>query len=308
MSVVLVIIGLIVGGILLGRDLINSAAVNAQISQIQKYQSAVNAFRDKYDYLPGDMPDPYATQVGFTPRGTNPGQGDGNGVIEGLGYPGASGLCVGVGEALAFWNDLGVAQLVDGGFTWGGEANWVGGYNPHGDPQGADIDHLLPPAKIGSHNYVSVWSGGWLEGRFGNGTHSDGNNYFSVSAYYDIGGCWPIAAVTLTPAVAYNIDKKVDDGLPQSGSVMAMFVSDTGQVWAAGNPTGWCAGLPCGPIAPGDDDHNTGGPVVPGDGVSTSPSVTTCYDNGGVSGATEKYSLSSISVSNQNCALSFRFK
>jgi prepilin-type N-terminal cleavage/methylation domain-containing protein len=54
MSIVLVIIGLIVGGVLVGQSLISAAAVRAQISQIERYQTAVNAFRDKYSGLPGD--------------------------------------------------------------------------------------------------------------------------------------------------------------------------------------------------------------------------------------------------------------
>jgi prepilin-type N-terminal cleavage/methylation domain-containing protein len=56
LSIVLVIIGLIVGGILVGRDLISAAAVRAQISQIERYHTAANTFRTKYAYLPGDIP------------------------------------------------------------------------------------------------------------------------------------------------------------------------------------------------------------------------------------------------------------
>ena len=70
MSIVLVIIGLIIGGVLLGRDLISAAAVRAQIAQIEKYNAAVNTFKGKYGYLPGDIPDPYASRFGFKARGT----------------------------------------------------------------------------------------------------------------------------------------------------------------------------------------------------------------------------------------------
>ncbi len=70
MSIVLVIIGLIAGGILVGQDLISSAAIRAQISQIEKYNTAVNTFRNKYGYIPGDIPNPYASNAGFVSRGT----------------------------------------------------------------------------------------------------------------------------------------------------------------------------------------------------------------------------------------------
>ena len=79
----LVVIGLVIGGVLVGQDLINAAAMRAQISQIEKYSTAVHTFQSKYGGLPGDLSDPYATQFGFQSRGVARGQGDGNGVIEG---------------------------------------------------------------------------------------------------------------------------------------------------------------------------------------------------------------------------------
>src|ERR1035438_8206439 len=84
MSIVLVIIGLVVGGILVGQNLIAAAGVRATISQIEKYNTAVNTFRTKYDALPGDMNASVAKQFGFVARGTQPGEGDGNGIIEGI--------------------------------------------------------------------------------------------------------------------------------------------------------------------------------------------------------------------------------
>src|SRR5665213_3308988 len=66
LSIVLVIIGLIVGGILVGQDLIKAAEVRAQISQIEKYSSAVNTFRAKFAAIPGDMALITANQFGFS--------------------------------------------------------------------------------------------------------------------------------------------------------------------------------------------------------------------------------------------------
>ncbi len=41
LSIVLVIIGLIIGGVLVGKDLIKAAEIRATISQINKYNHAV---------------------------------------------------------------------------------------------------------------------------------------------------------------------------------------------------------------------------------------------------------------------------
>ena len=65
LSIVLIIIGLITGGILVGRDLVHAAEIRATISQEQRYNTAVNTFKLQYGYLPGDMPPNAASQLGF---------------------------------------------------------------------------------------------------------------------------------------------------------------------------------------------------------------------------------------------------
>jgi len=55
MSIVLVVIGLIIGGVLSGRALIDTARKQAFLAQIEGYRVAVPAFEMKYDALPGDM-------------------------------------------------------------------------------------------------------------------------------------------------------------------------------------------------------------------------------------------------------------
>ena len=65
LSIVLVIIGLLAGGILLGRDLIEAARIRAQGSQIESYEMAINTFRLKYNMLPGDLTSTQASMLGF---------------------------------------------------------------------------------------------------------------------------------------------------------------------------------------------------------------------------------------------------
>lgn len=54
LSIVLVIVGLLVGGMLVGRDLIDAAQSRALIKQMQDIQLAVRVFKDKYNCIPGD--------------------------------------------------------------------------------------------------------------------------------------------------------------------------------------------------------------------------------------------------------------
>src|SRR5437763_7869808 len=55
LSIVLVIIGLLIGGIFVGQSLIHTAQINAVISEFNRYQTAVQNFKQQYQALPGDM-------------------------------------------------------------------------------------------------------------------------------------------------------------------------------------------------------------------------------------------------------------
>jgi prepilin-type N-terminal cleavage/methylation domain-containing protein len=71
LSIVLVIIGLIVGGVVGGQSLIKSAKITDLVSTIKETKVAVRAFDLQYDALPGDM----ANASDYWPTASN---GDGN--------------------------------------------------------------------------------------------------------------------------------------------------------------------------------------------------------------------------------------
>ena len=211
LSIVLVIIGLIVGGVLVGQDLIKAAEVRGQISQIEKFNTAVNTFRGKYGYLQGDIPDPYASNFGLasrnTPRG---GVGDGNGVLEGA-YNWVQtnvGMAQGDGENSLFWVDLSTTGLIDGNFT----LTNLGG----GDWGQSTMNRWFPAAKLGGASYIYTYS--W-----------NSVNYFGLSAATYIGSNGRFeSSVGISVEKANAVDKKIDDGLPQSGKVLAFYVDNTG--------------------------------------------------------------------------------
>lgn len=55
LSIVLVILGLLVGGVLAGQSLIRAAEMRSVSTDIGRYQAAVQTFKDKYLAIPGDM-------------------------------------------------------------------------------------------------------------------------------------------------------------------------------------------------------------------------------------------------------------
>jgi prepilin-type N-terminal cleavage/methylation domain-containing protein len=242
LSIVLVIIGLIVGGVLVGQDLIRAAGVRATISQIEKYNTAVNTFRGKYDGLPGDLSASLATQFGFTSRVGTEGQGDGNGVLEGYSagtLPGQYGWVSADGELCLFWVDLTTANgqnvnLIDGSFSGGPPAGgWSAGPCAPMSPTvtGSGLDVYFPEAKLGGGKYIYIWSGGFNLSTPSIGANN-GINYFGIAAITATNGI-PWSSPGLTVQQAYSIDKKIDDGLPQTGNVTAMYVSSEA-FWAAG--------------------------------------------------------------------------
>ena len=53
-AIVLVIIGLLLGGVLKGQELINSAKIKNLINDLNGLSTAVYAYQDRYRALPGD--------------------------------------------------------------------------------------------------------------------------------------------------------------------------------------------------------------------------------------------------------------
>lgn len=275
LSIVLVIIGLIAGGILTGQDLIKAASLRAQIAQIEKYNTAVRAFQNKYGGLPGDLALGLASNFGFVTSGCNGGAGarDGNGIIEGFagGYTANNDQFL--GETGLFWEDLSIAGLVDGTFPSGGGAarNCTPDATPITLSPGAYyVGNFIPVAKIGNGNFVYVYtaSGGTQASYTANS-----DNWYGVSQVTGTGGGngWSMTSGSNIPVIsAYNIDKKMDDGLPVTGNIVAYYSNLNGLY-----PT-------------------------PNAAVSNS---TTCFDTG-----TYRYSIGVNSGSGANCALSFRFQ
>ena len=198
LSIVLVIIGLIVGGILVGQDLIKAAEIRATVSQMEKYSTAVNTFRSKYNGLPGDILN--ATNFGFESRAIT-GTGDGDALIESS----ASTSATFGGETSCFWDDLSTASLI---------AESLNASTACGASQSpAALAGSIPIAKIGRGNYLLVGSTG-------------GINYWALTGVLSITAGVYAPDDLLSGSEAFQVDSKVDDGAPTTGGVIAMNPAD----------------------------------------------------------------------------------
>lgn len=118
LSIVLVILGLLTGGILGGQSLIRAAEMRSVSTEYQRYIAATQTFRDKYFSLPGDMASATqfwgaahatpATCVTTQGTGTQTCNGDGNGRV----LP-----STGSAEHVRYWQHLANTGLIEGTYT-----------------------------------------------------------------------------------------------------------------------------------------------------------------------------------------------
>jgi len=295
MSIVLVIIGLIVGGMLVGQSLISAAAARAQVTQIEKYNQAVNTFYGKYGYLPGDIPPVNAVQVGLSPSvasrtyGSNS-FGNGDGVIATV-SGGPEGLGNGQ-EFYFFWEDLLTAGLIaDPLLTLTGTTH----------PCTAGGGFCVVSARIGQGNAVYVYSGGNDDGGTGSWV-STNINYWGLSVPVEEDSGFAISNPGLTVSQAQAIDQKIDDGMPITGRVIAAYINGPPNSSLATNGYGEGWGAPVW-VNPGSSIYD----VAPG-GSGIQGTSATCYDNGNSAANAIQYSMEQSNGTGVNCALSFRMQ
>ncbi len=116
-AIVLVIIGLLLGGVLKGQELINSAKVKTFINDFKTVPLFIYGYQDKYKALPGDDK-AAATHLGNSVTLLEPTSSTlGNGRIEGLFDSEKV-----TDESLVFWQQVRLANLASGPTDFSTEA------------------------------------------------------------------------------------------------------------------------------------------------------------------------------------------
>ena len=107
-AIVLVIIGLLLGGILKGQELINSAKVKNLANDFRVIPTYIYAYQDKFKSLPGDD-STVTTHVTGSTVATTPAASQGNGVINGNWNSATN-----TDESRLFWQHVRLANLAAG--------------------------------------------------------------------------------------------------------------------------------------------------------------------------------------------------
>lgn len=224
MSIVLVIIGLLVGGILGGQALIRASELRGLVSEYTLYTTAVSTFREKYDGLPGDLRNATkywgaatgATTEGvvaacanlvtpYTDQKTCNGNGNGkiaendsdnNGTDDRLQWY----------EMYRAWQQLSNAGLISGIYK-GGTSRTAWNANP---------GYNVPKSKAGNdtgwvirhHPELDEWLGWYYK--------------YKQGTYLYVGTGDEGSEPGITPEEAWSIDTKFDDGKPAYGTIKPM--------------------------------------------------------------------------------------
>ena len=183
-AIVLVIIGLLLGGILKGQELITSARVRNIADQNSGVQAAYYGFIDRYRQVPGDMDGARACQAignsltGCPSSGVG---GNGNGMLD-------EGSTQGWTEASALWAQLSAAGFIQGAY------------------QGGATDETSYKATTVAP--INAFNGYLLLSR--SNDYQDNNSSTSVRLGLVLGNQIPVN-------VMRELDVKVDDGNPMTG-------------------------------------------------------------------------------------------
>ena len=134
-AIVLVIIGLLLGGVLKGQELINSARVKNFATDFRNIPLFIYGYQDRHRAIPGDDRNANTHLNGGTLATT--GGATGNGVIEG-----AWNSTTVTDESYLFWQHVRLAQLVSGS-TVPGAAGYVP-TNADGGTIGIESNNAAP--------------------------------------------------------------------------------------------------------------------------------------------------------------------
>lgn len=203
MAVVLTIISLLVGGVLVGQNMVRSSDIQATVTGVEEYRSAVMKFSDRFLELPGD----FQTATGNW-SGNGIADGNGNGRIGGdeAANPNLNSCTASDwSELWNVWVHLSKAELIPGEFTNTGNNSAV------------ILGTNVPKTEINKGGYTLLFCG----------DVTNNSNYFNATYGHimHVGNGINVTESThralFTTKEAAAIDGKLDDGYPHTGKVLA---------------------------------------------------------------------------------------
>lgn len=200
-SIVIVIIGLIIGSIFVGKELLHTAEIRSFVSQYQQYATAFNTFKLKYNCNVGvclNERQLFGTQDKY-----------GNTISNGNGS----------GQILPYNTRQVCFDLVSAGLV---EAGCTGPWGASGGGTGVTPNVNALPSTYKQTFLVEIT---WLQPSYWNASHLPPNNYAMLALQSSSGSWYPTSvlggsAVGILPIDAQSVDLKIDDGAPYTGKLL----------------------------------------------------------------------------------------
>ncbi len=212
LAIVMIIIGLLIGGILKGQELINNARVSSTTAQVKAIEAGVSTFRDKYAGFPGDIATPTTRLPGCTAALC---------ILASAATNGDSNISVAASGTSTFDPGLGIDATSESAasFVQMAAAGMIGGVDANAALLGNGVSNpVLPIAGIWVMGSSTGAAGTGLVGPTATAATALQSGLYVASV---TGPTVAAGASPLTPVQAANIDRKLDDGQPNSGIVRA---------------------------------------------------------------------------------------
>lgn len=208
LAIVLMLIGLLIGGILRGQELLMNSRITSTIQQVHSINAATNTFRDSYGGFPGDILSPNtriagcSTSVACSPSSNTGLMNNIVGTNVTTAFNGTYGTATALDtENRRFWSQLAAAHMISG-------------IDPTSTSSLISWGEQFPSSKLGGGFHIVHMStidlalvGHFLVLR---------NNPSSNSAIEGLG------AALISPHIAYLFDSKMDQGTPSAGDVRSI--------------------------------------------------------------------------------------
>ena len=211
LAICLMIIGLLIGGVLRGQEVLENARIIALIKQVNSYKAANIAFMDAYDMRPGDIANA-TNRIPNCTAGTSCLNGNGDGRVgirieSFVNNENQAGTAVPQVETSMFWKHLTLAGFISGINAAGNPANPAWG-ETHPMANLAGGFSVMYYQAINSAVVHDKGAGHML--RLQSAPTSAGYSYTPGQDN-----------MLLTAGQARKLDEKMDDGLGDSGYVTA---------------------------------------------------------------------------------------
>jgi len=202
LSIVLVIIGLLIGGILAAQSMIQTAKINRIVQFVSQYGIATGNFQNLYGALPGD-----SSKVSGPTTAYN---GDENGILDVVG---------GAAEAVTFFQDLYASGMVKEAYKPFDHYHIVAGYTEPVVPGlGYDTGLRASVADVENDKFPAL-----------SVAYTNGNSPYSTAGFdasYNSfiirpgGGTSYLQGGAMHAKMALALDNKMDNGLSTSGGMV----------------------------------------------------------------------------------------